>query len=26
MGHERMFFDLPSAVEHYEKTRGTIAD
>jgi high affinity sulfate transporter 1 len=26
MGHERMFFDLPSAVEHYEKTRDDIID
>ena len=26
MGHERMFFDLPSAVEHFEKTRNTITD
>ncbi len=22
MGHKRMFFDLPHAVEHYEKTQG----
>ncbi len=26
MGHERMFFDLPSAVEHYGKTRDAITD
>jgi len=26
MGHERMFFDLSSAVEHYEKTRDAITD
>jgi high affinity sulfate transporter 1 len=26
MGHERMFFNLPSAVEHYEKTRDAISD
>jgi anti-anti-sigma regulatory factor len=26
MGHERMFFNLPSAVEHYEKTRNAITD
>jgi anti-anti-sigma regulatory factor len=26
MGHERMFFDLPSAVEHYGKTRDAISD
>jgi hypothetical protein len=26
MGHERMFFDLPSAVERYEKMRDAIAD
>ena len=26
MGHQRMFFDLPSAVEHYGKTRDAISD
>ena len=26
MGHERMFFNLSSAVEHYEKTREAITD